>query len=68
MDNGTTRFLSAHNTSKQYGIPENMIRRDIKTGRAPGFYSGTWFHVDVPAYLRILTERKAGGVEANAGE
>ena len=48
------KFLSPHQVSQIYGIPENKIRKDIKRGLAPGFYSGTWFPVDVEAYLEKL--------------
>ena len=53
------KFLSPHQVSQIYGIPENKIRKDIKRGVAPGFYSGTWFHVDVEAYLEKLVHRDA---------
>ena len=51
------KFLSPHQVSQIYGIPENKIRKDIKRGLAPGFYSGTWFHVDVEAYLEELVHQ-----------
>ena len=51
------KFLSPHQVSQIYGIPENKIRNDIKRGLAPGFYSGTWFHVDVEAYLEKLVNQ-----------
>ena len=47
----------AGKSSQIYGIPENKIRKDIKRGLAPGFYSGTWFHVDVEAYLEKLVQQ-----------
>ena len=58
MEKRIRKFLSPHRLSQQYGIPENKIRKDIKRGIAPGFYSGTWFHVDVDAYIELLTGQK----------
>ncbi len=57
METSTKKFMSPHKLSQQYGIPENMIRADIKRGIVPGFYSGSWFHVDVAAYLELLSNR-----------
>jgi hypothetical protein len=64
MDMPTKKFMSPHKLSQKYGIPENMIRADIKRGIAPGFYSGTWFHVDVAAYLESLSNRSKPEFEA----
>ena len=52
------KYLSANKLSKVYGIPNNMIRKDIRTGEAPGFFSGSWFYIDVPAYLMVLNKRR----------
>ena len=54
MTNEQKRFLSVNELNRAYGIPITMTRRRIKQGLVPGFYSGTWFHVDVPAYLEML--------------
>lgn len=52
------RYYSPNEMNKKFGIPITMIRREIKLGIVPGFYSGTWFHIDGPAYLCILNERQ----------
>lgn len=51
------RFKSISVFSKEYGVPEQMIRKEVRRGIVPGFFSGTWFHVDSPAYLEILSAR-----------
>ena len=55
MDN--QRFKSIRKFSAAYGVPENLIRREVKQGIAPGFYSGSWFYIDAPAYLELLSAR-----------
>ena len=57
MNNPSKKFLSPRKLSQLYGIPETMIRRDIKRGLVPGFYSGTWFHIDVDSYIDLLTKK-----------
>lgn len=57
MDKQQKRFFSANEMHRQFGIPVTMIRREIKAGLVPGFYSGSWFHIDGPAYLEILSKR-----------
>ena len=57
MEIEVKKYLSANKLSKVYGIPNNMIRKDIRTGKCPGFFSGSWFYIDVPAYLQVLNER-----------
>ncbi len=63
MEAKVKKFMSPHRLSQQYGIPENKIRKDIKRGVAPGFYSGTWFHVDVEAYIGLLTQKNMNDCE-----
>lgn len=58
MEANRKRFLSANELTKQYGIPNNMIRKDIKSGFAPGFYSNSWFYIDVPTYLDMICKRR----------
>ena len=58
METIRKKYMSPHNLSQHYGIPENKIRADIKHGVAPGFYSGSWFHVDVESYLEMLSSRR----------
>lgn len=51
------RYYSVNEMNKQFGVPVTMMRREIKAGRVPGFFSGTWFHIDGQAYLEILSKR-----------
>ena len=51
------RFISINKFSQANGVPENLIRREVKQGIVPGFYSGTWFYIDSPAYLEMLSAR-----------
>lgn len=51
------RFKSIKKFATTNGVPENLVRREVKQGIVPGFYSGTWFHIDSPAYLRMLSAR-----------
>lgn len=53
------RYPSPNEFSRTYGIPIVFIRREIKKGVVPGFYSGTWFHIDALRYLEILSNRNA---------
>lgn len=55
--NEEKRYYSANEINKKDGVPLTMIRKQIKAGLVPGFYSGTWFHIDRPAYLRMLSEQ-----------
>lgn len=59
MEREIRKFMSPRKLSQQYGIPENKIRADIRRGVAPGFYSGTWFHVDVVSYIDYLTHQRS---------
>ena len=51
------RYLSPNVFCSKYGVPVTMVRREIRMGLVPGFYSGSWFHVDVPTYLAVLSRR-----------
>ena len=51
------RFMSIKRFSKTNGVPENLIRREVKQKQVPGFYSGSWFYIDSPAYLQMLSVR-----------
>ena len=42
------------------GIPENTIRRFIKQGVCPGFYTGSRFMVNIPALSEWLNNQTAG--------
>ena len=42
------------------GIPENTIRRFIKQGVCPGFYTGSRFMVNIPALREWLNNQTAG--------
>ena len=57
MEKQQKRYYSVNEMNKQFGVPVTMMRREIKAGRVPGFYSGSWYHIDGPAYLEILSGR-----------
>lgn len=54
------KFLSINKFGQKNGVPLNFLRKEVKQGRVPGFYSGTWFYIDEPAYLTILSQRNLG--------
>ena len=64
MENQKQRFKSIKQFAATTGVPENLIRREVKQGIVPGFYSGSWFHVDAPAYLAMLSTRNTAGTAA----
>lgn len=50
-------------------IPENTIRRLIKRGICPGFYTGSRFMVNIPALCEWLNNQTAGSTkEDNHGQ
>lgn len=51
------RYSSPNVFCKRFNVPVTMVRREIRMGLVPGFFSGTWFHIDVPAYLAVLSNR-----------
>ena len=51
------RFKSIKKFSRERGVPENFIRREVKQGIVPGFFSGSWFYIDEPQYLEMLSAR-----------
>ena len=55
MDN--QRFKSIKRFSRDNGVPENLIRKEVRQKLVPGFYSGSWFYIDAPAYLEMLSAR-----------
>lgn len=48
--NKSTQFQTIRQVAKLFNLPEYSIRRLVKTGRAPGFYSGNRFYVNVPEF------------------
>lgn len=55
------QYLTIKKTAQQENIAEYALRRMVKTGNCPEFYSGTRFYVCVEK-LR----EKLGGMPANA--
>ena len=41
-------------TVKSEGIPEHILRKMLKAGQLPGFYSGTRFYVNVDQLRDVL--------------
>ncbi|MBP3695198.1 MAG: hypothetical protein J6J31_12290 [Thermoguttaceae bacterium] len=52
-------FLPPAKASKATQIPENAIRRMIKQGTCPGFYSGNRFTVNTEALVALLAAQTA---------
>lgn len=50
------RLLTVKETSKECGVPENLLRNLIKEGKCPGIYSGTRFYINVDALENIIRE------------
>ena len=48
------RFVSPRNFSKTHGFPLHKLRELIARGEVPGFFSGSYFHIDQPAFLERL--------------
>lgn len=48
--NKSTQFQTIRQVAKLFNLPEHLIRRLVKTGRAPGFYSGNRFYLNVPEF------------------
>ena len=65
MQENTKRYFSVTEMNKIYGIPVTMMRRGIKQGIVPGFRSGTWFHIDGPAYLEMLSQQNTQSEATN---
>ena len=48
-------FLTINQVHKMFpSISGNMMRARLKAGELPGFYAGSRFYVNVPAFLRLL--------------
>ena len=48
--NKSTQFQTIRQVAKLFNLPEFSIRRLVMTGRAPGFYSGNRFYLNVPEF------------------
>lgn len=55
MNGMEKRYYSPNEMNRLFGVPIVMLRREIRAGNVPGFYSGKWYHVDGPAYLEQLS-------------
>lgn len=53
------KFLAPAKAAKATQIPETHIRRMIKQGTCPGFYSGNRFMVNTEALLNLLDAQTA---------
>ena len=47
-------YMSPKSFSKEYGFPLHRLRELIAKGEVPGFYSRTYFYVDVQQFLDRL--------------
>ncbi len=60
-------YLSVNRMASMHGIPRDYLRKRVKQGLVPGFYSGSAFRIDETAFLEMLAQecREAvRGVEA----
>ena len=47
-------YLSIRETAKVLRLPENFVRQSVRLGRAPGFYSGTKYLINVELFAEKL--------------
>ena len=62
------RFMSVNEFCRANGVPVGMVRREVRQKMVPGFFSGSWFYIDEPQYLAILSERNLIGGAVNEAE
>lgn len=62
----TPQYSTTKPFALAYGIPEHFIRREIRAGRVPGFYSGSRFYINVPAFLQELEQSRSDSKGVNA--
>ena len=55
------QFQTIRQAAAALGVPEFRIRAWVKQGNVPGFWSGTRFYVNVPAFHDNLAGRYANG-------
>lgn len=64
------RFATIRQAAQALGLSEFYVRRLVKTGRCPGFYSASRFYVNLAqleAQLMEESQRNSGG-KVSAGE
>ena len=52
-------YQTIRQTVRSEGIPETALRRMVKAGKIPGFYSGTRFYVNVAKLREQLAQPNA---------
>ena len=52
----TQQYMTTRETAQELQVPENLVRRMVKSGAAQGFYSGNRFYIDVPAFREMLAD------------
>ena len=52
-------LLTIRQFAKSENIPEAFVRRLVKTGQAPGMYSGTRFYVNADRMREVLNHANA---------
>ena len=53
-NNTTSNFLSQKRAAQTTGISETFLRRLVKHGKIPGFYTGNRFIVNVPMLIELM--------------
>jgi hypothetical protein len=57
------RYLTINNAVRVFSVPEHWLRRAVKQGEIPGFYSRSRFYLDAVEFeRRIATGQVPGGV------
>ena len=62
------QFMSIRQTTKATGISESLIRRLVREGQCPGFYSGKKYTVNVDALVEMLSGMKGEQLGGNSDE
>ena len=67
IDLTTPKYAAPAKAATITQIPENTIRRLIKRGICPGFYTGSRFMVNIPALCEYLDNQTSGSSKPEKG-
>ena len=59
-------FLTIRQFAHRESVPETALRRLVKTGKAPGFYAGSRFYINVERMREMLDNASASKESAEA--
>lgn len=60
VNSGIKQYVSIRQAARIVGISHDRIRRWQKQGQVPGFYSGSWYYVNLPRFLEKLDAGEIG--------